>query len=398
MPLTDPGITEALGSASGKNDPKAARRLERAEQGGALLASRQDGTRDGTRARTKPGVSQPAALVGLLWYNRGREDMEVSGIGQASGGQAWAKKERIRCQCRLGRDSDDCIAPSTIQDYIGAQGYWVRPSLIEEADGSSVAEDELANALGRTVPGLSEGHVSRAGQQSHRNRVTARAAPPPDNKPKSGFHITRLSTPETDPLPARTATMRAALLFSVLASAAAGVAADAQVNVDVTLPVVCERTTKAGDRVSMHYRGTLADTGKQFDASYDRGQPLTFKLGSGQVIKGWDQGLLDMCIGEKRTLTIPPELGYGQRSMGPIPGGSTLVFETELIGIDGVPKPDKVEIKIGEAASSASESVSEAAETASAKVVGKIASVVAEVADAALTMIADTDDTAHEEL
>lgn len=87
----------------------------------------------------------------------------------------------------------------------------------------------------------------------------------------------------------------------------------------------------------MHYRGTLSTPeGEPFDASYDRGTPLTFQLGAGRVIKGWELGLLDMCIGEKRRLTIPPELGYGERSMGPIPAGSTLVFETELVGIKGV--------------------------------------------------------------
>ena len=65
------------------------------------------------------------------------------------------------------------------------------------------------------------------------------------------------------------------------------------------------------------YRGTLAD-GSQFDASYDRGKPLDFTLGAGQVIKGWDQGLLDMAIGEKRKLTIPPEMGYGARGFPPV--------------------------------------------------------------------------------
>ena len=83
-------------------------------------------------------------------------------------------------------------------------------------------------------------------------------------------------------------------------------------------------TIPPGDTISVHYRGTLAADGKQFDASYDRGQPLSFAVGSGRVIKGWDEGLLDMCPGDKRKLTIPPEFGYGQRAMGPIPAGSTL--------------------------------------------------------------------------
>lgn len=78
-----------------------------------------------------------------------------------------------------------------------------------------------------------------------------------------------------------------------------------------------------GDNIDVHYRGTLTD-GTKFDASYDRGQPLNFTVGSGQVIKGWDEGLLGMKIGEKRVLTIAPELGYGARGIGGvIPGGAT---------------------------------------------------------------------------
>ncbi|KAF5019052.1 hypothetical protein F66182_8944 [Fusarium sp. NRRL 66182] len=192
--------------------------------------------------------------------------------------------------------------------------------------------------------------------------------------------------------------MKAALFLSALASAAVGVVAE-ELKIVVTLPVICERKTQKGDKVQMHYRGTLKDSGKQFDASYDRGTPLAFKVGSGQVIKGWDEGLLDMCIGEKRVLTIPPEYGYGQRAIGPIPAGSTLVFETELVGIDGVPTPEKIETKVVENAESASEAISKAAETATEKLAEKVASAVADAADAAKTIIADTDDAPeHEEL
>lgn len=95
----------------------------------------------------------------------------------------------------------------------------------------------------------------------------------------------------------------------------------------------CDQKTRKGDMVEMHYTGTLND-GTEFDSSIPRGQPLRFKLGSGQVIKGWDQGLLGMCVGEKRKLVIPPELGYGSREMGKIPADSTLTFETELISIN----------------------------------------------------------------
>ncbi|KAH8169081.1 FKBP-type peptidyl-prolyl cis-trans isomerase domain-containing protein [Sarocladium implicatum] len=188
--------------------------------------------------------------------------------------------------------------------------------------------------------------------------------------------------------------MKAALLLSLVASTIGFVAA-AELQIDVTLPVECERKTQKGDKVSMHYHGKLAETGKKFDASYDRNQPFSFKLGTGQVIKGWDQGLLDMCIGEKRTLTIPPELGYGQRNMGPIPAGSTLIFETELLGIAGVEKPESIVVKASEAV----EEASEAAEKVEENVAEKVASAVGDAAEAAKTFIADTDDMqGHEEL
>ncbi|EPS30398.1 FK506-binding protein 2 [Penicillium oxalicum] len=130
--------------------------------------------------------------------------------------------------------------------------------------------------------------------------------------------------------------MRLTTLFLSLASLACA----AELGIETTHKVECERKTQNGDNVQMHYRGTLQADGKEFDSSFKRNAPLEFKLGTGRVIKGWDQGLLDMCIGEKRTLTIPPEFGYGDRGIGPIPGGATLVFETELVGIEGVEKDE----------------------------------------------------------
>ncbi|XP_071501449.1 peptidyl-prolyl cis-trans isomerase FKBP2-like [Diadema antillarum] len=95
----------------------------------------------------------------------------------------------------------------------------------------------------------------------------------------------------------------------------------------------CTKRSRGGDRLSMHYTGKLED-GTEFDSSIPRNQPFEFTLGAGQVIKGWDQGLLNMCEGEKRKLVIPSDLGYGDRGAPPkIPGGATLIFEVELLKI-----------------------------------------------------------------
>ncbi|KAK4556058.1 hypothetical protein LTR86_006754 [Recurvomyces mirabilis] len=112
---------------------------------------------------------------------------------------------------------------------------------------------------------------------------------------------------------------------------------DSGLIIETTTAVTCSRPSKSGDRISVNYRGTLRDTGVLFDESYKRGQPFTFNLGAGQVITGWDEGLQDMCPGEARKLTIPPELAYGSRGAGGVIGpGAWLVFETELMDIVGV--------------------------------------------------------------
>ncbi|KAD2230171.1 hypothetical protein E3N88_41595 [Mikania micrantha] len=100
-------------------------------------------------------------------------------------------------------------------------------------------------------------------------------------------------------------------------------------------PISCEVQAHKGDRIKVHYRGKLTD-GTVFDSSFERGDPIEFELGTGQVIIGWDQGLLGMCVGEKRKLKIPAKMGYGDEGSPPtIPGGATLIFDTELVAVNG---------------------------------------------------------------
>jgi FKBP-type peptidyl-prolyl cis-trans isomerase len=90
---------------------------------------------------------------------------------------------------------------------------------------------------------------------------------------------------------------------------------------------------KAGDTVSVHYTGTLTD-GTPFDSSRERGEPIEFPLGQGRVIKGWDEGISKMHVGDQAILVIPPTLGYGQRGAGGvIPPDATLIFIVELVGV-----------------------------------------------------------------
>jgi peptidylprolyl isomerase len=90
----------------------------------------------------------------------------------------------------------------------------------------------------------------------------------------------------------------------------------------------------AGKTVSVHYVGVAHSTGEEFDASYNRGEPLSFRLGAGQVIRGWDEGVQGMKVGGRRQLVIPPHLAYGERGAGGVIGpGETLIFVVDLLGV-----------------------------------------------------------------
>ena len=134
-------------------------------------------------------------------------------------------------------------------------------------------------------------------------------------------------------------------VFLAVVAVAATVLADPEVKDSglkveyVSKPDACDKVARNGDMLTMHYTGTLED-GKKFDSSYDRSEPFKFQIGVGQVIKGWEEGVLGMCIGEKRRLIVPPELGYGDQGAGDIiPGGATLFFDVELVGTEEGPPP-----------------------------------------------------------
>lgn len=90
---------------------------------------------------------------------------------------------------------------------------------------------------------------------------------------------------------------------------------------------------RVGSLVTVHYVGVLED-GTKFDSSLDRGVPFQFRIGAGEVIPGWEQGVVGMKVGGRRILVIPPELGYGDRARGPIPANSTIIFEIELLKVE----------------------------------------------------------------
>jgi FKBP-type peptidyl-prolyl cis-trans isomerase len=126
-------------------------------------------------------------------------------------------------------------------------------------------------------------------------------------------------------------------LWIVIVLVVVGIFAYITINKNNTNTMTEERTTKAGDVVSMNYTGTLAD-GTVFDSNtlpkFNHVEPFTFTLGAGQVIKGWDEGLLGMKVGEKRHLVLPPDKAYGASGYPPvIPPNATLTFDVELTAI-----------------------------------------------------------------
>ena len=131
----------------------------------------------------------------------------------------------------------------------------------------------------------------------------------------------------------------AAVLFTLAAVSAEVKETESGLKVEyISKPDACDKVARNGDMLSMHYVGTL-ESGAKFDSSYDRSEPFKFQIGVGQVIKGWEEGVLGMCVGEKRKLIVPPALGYGDKGAGDIiPGGATLYFEVELIEILECPK------------------------------------------------------------
>lgn len=126
------------------------------------------------------------------------------------------------------------------------------------------------------------------------------------------------------------------VLFIFASLVTAGSLENLQIGVTKRVPIdQCDIKAKAGSIVDVHYTGYLRDNLKQFDSSYSRGTPISFKLGSGQVIKGWDQGLLGMCIGEERKIQIPSKLAYGERGIpGVIPRNADMIFDVKLVDIN----------------------------------------------------------------
>nr|POE74369.1 fk506-binding protein 2 [Quercus suber] len=178
------------------------------------------------------------------------------------------------------------------------------------------------------------------------------------------------------------------LSFAFAALGAAVTTLDSGLSINTTTAVSCSRPSKHNDRIAVHYRGTFQSTGKEFDESYKTGRPYIFVLGAGRVIRGWDIGLLDMCPGEERILTIPPELAYGKDGGGPIPPDSTLIFATKLVEIIGVKQQflETVVASPTSAIASASETAELLFNATASETEGSLSITTASVAEGALSM------------
>ncbi|CZS92145.1 related to FK506-binding protein 2 precursor [Rhynchosporium agropyri] len=136
--------------------------------------------------------------------------------------------------------------------------------------------------------------------------------------------------------------MKNVLSFLALVAVGSAVAHE-ELKIEIIRAGECSSKTKHGDFISVNYNGTLTD-GTLFDSTYSKAgttTPFAFEIGGGKVIRGFELGHLDMCIGDRRKLTIPPSYGYGNRVVGPIPANSTLIFYTELVAIGGGAAPSK---------------------------------------------------------
>lgn len=125
------------------------------------------------------------------------------------------------------------------------------------------------------------------------------------------------------------------LYFLLLGLTTAGSLENLEIGITKRAPHCTERAFP-GDIVDVHYTGYFRDNGKQFDSSYSRGQPISFALGSGQVIYGWEQGLIGTCVGEERKIQIPSRYAYGETGIPRmIPPNSDMIFDVKLVSING---------------------------------------------------------------